>query len=138
MTTNPLATQIGGSHFQNMAIEPYEYIHQNNLGFLAGCIIERLCRFDQPTGKGLDDLREISRELDILIDQNQKGFIENRQKIHTCVGAFCDANGLSDDKRVMIELVAYYRLNNGVADLYQAKDLCRDILERHHVQHPFK
>lgn len=63
-----LTIQIGGSHYKDCAIQPIEYIHANNLGFLAGCIVKRITRYDKPTGKGLQDLQKIKHEIDLLIE----------------------------------------------------------------------
>jgi len=64
--TNPLLMQVGGSHYKDMAYQPVEFIHECGIGFLAGCIIKRICRFDKPTGKGLQDLEKCLHVINIL------------------------------------------------------------------------
>jgi hypothetical protein len=62
---NPLEMQVGGSHYKEFAIQPVEFITRNNLGFLEGCIIKRICRWK---GKdGIQDLEKIKHEVDLLI-----------------------------------------------------------------------
>ena len=39
--------QVGGSHYQNMKIQPSEFINKNNLPFAEGNAIKYLCRHKQ-------------------------------------------------------------------------------------------
>ena len=54
-------------------IQPVEFIVKNDLEFLPGCIIKRICRFNQLGGKGLEDLEKIKREVDLLIELKYGG-----------------------------------------------------------------
>ena len=63
-----LSTQVGGSHYQGFKIQPIIFIQKNNLRFIPGNIIKRICRYDQLGGKGVEDLRKIKHEVDILIE----------------------------------------------------------------------
>ena len=131
MNTTPLTTQIGGDHYKGFAIQPVEYIHQNNLGFLVGCIIKRICRFNRPGGKGLEDLRKISHEIDLLIDQHNKGFIGlgslKPRPLMIYPKLFCEINGLGYEQFTLIELVTQY--DRGIDnELLQAKQLVLDII----------
>ena len=65
---DPLEVQIGGTHYKDFAIQPVEYTMANNLNFLQGCIVERITRYNQPTGKGIQDLEKIKHECDLLIN----------------------------------------------------------------------
>jgi hypothetical protein len=60
----PLATQVGGSHYQNFAIQPAEFIDRNNLPFLEGCIIKRMCRHESKNK--LEDLRKAIHEIQLI------------------------------------------------------------------------
>ena len=40
MNKKKLEKQIGGSHYQDMAIQPIEYIVANRLQFPEGCVIK--------------------------------------------------------------------------------------------------
>jgi hypothetical protein len=66
-SVNPLDTQIGGDHYKNFAIQPIEYATKNHLGFIQGDIVKRITRYNQPTGKGRQDLEKIIHEAQILI-----------------------------------------------------------------------
>ena len=65
--------QIGGDHYKNFVLQPIEFIVDNELSFLQGSIIKRICRFDKPTGKGLEDLQKIKHEVDLLIELEDWG-----------------------------------------------------------------
>lgn len=60
-----LDRQVGGSHYKDFKIQPVEFIHANNLGFLEGCIIKRICRWRAKDG--IRDLEKIKHEVDLLI-----------------------------------------------------------------------
>ena len=61
-----LDTQIGGAHYKNCAIQPVEFITKNKLGFLEGCVIKRICRYEDKNG--LEDLKKAKHEIDLLIE----------------------------------------------------------------------
>lgn len=61
-----LNTQIGGSHYKDMAIQPVEYITANNIGFIEGCVIKYVSRWR--TKGGIKDLEKARHFLDLLIE----------------------------------------------------------------------
>ena len=63
-----LDTQIGGSHYKDLAIQPVEFIDRNKLGFLEGCVIKRAARHDKPTGKGAEDIQKAIHELMLILE----------------------------------------------------------------------
>ena len=63
-----LNVQIGGNHYKGFKIQPVEFSTKNKLGFLQGCINKRICRYNLPGGKGLEDLEKIKHEVDLLIE----------------------------------------------------------------------
>jgi hypothetical protein len=65
---NSLDRQVGGTHYKSFELQPVEFITRNKLSFLQGCIIKRICRYNVPGGKGLQDLAKIRHEIDLLID----------------------------------------------------------------------
>ena len=65
-----LKEQIGGSHYKNMAIQPIEFIHANNIPFIEGCIIKYVCRHKQKMG--VEDLEKAKHFIDLLIDLEYK------------------------------------------------------------------
>lgn len=64
--SNALAVQVGGDHYKGKAIQPVEYSAANGLNFLEGCIVKRITRWREKNG--LEDLRKIQHEVDLLIE----------------------------------------------------------------------
>lgn len=60
--------QVGGSHYKDFPIQPGEFCTKNKLGGFQSSIVARICRYDKPTGKGLEDLEKIKHEVDLLIE----------------------------------------------------------------------
>ena len=58
-------TQVGGNHYQ-LPIQPIEYIHKNNLGFIEGNIIKYVSRHRAKNGK--EDLLKAKHYIDLLIE----------------------------------------------------------------------
>lgn len=67
---NPLDVQVAGSHYKGMKIQPVEFIVANNIPFLEGCIIKRICRWRNKDG--IQDLQKIKHEIDLLIELESK------------------------------------------------------------------
>lgn len=66
---NALNKQVGGSYYKHHVIQPVEFITKNNLTFLQGCIIKRICRYNKRNFKmGLEDLEKIKHEVDLIIE----------------------------------------------------------------------
>ena len=66
---NPLSIQIGGDHYKHMKIQPVEFIVANEIGFLEGCVIKRVCRWRMKDG--IADLEKARHEIDLLINAQQ-------------------------------------------------------------------
>jgi len=62
-------TQTGGTHYQ-VAIQPWDYIIENNLGYLEGNIIKYVTRYKAKGG--VEDLRKAQHYLAKLIEVNLK------------------------------------------------------------------
>jgi len=63
--SKPTDTQIGGDHYKRMVIQPVEFIARNNLPFLEGCIIKRVCRHKNKNGA--EDVRKAIHELELIL-----------------------------------------------------------------------
>ena len=70
---SPQADQIGGDHYKHFAIQPIEFSTRNNLGFIQGCVVKRICRYNLPGGKGIQDLEKIIHEIRCLIEISGPG-----------------------------------------------------------------
>jgi hypothetical protein len=61
--------QTGGTHYQ-VAIQPWDYIIANNLGYLEGNVIKYVTRYKNKGG--IEDLRKAQHYLSKLIEVNSK------------------------------------------------------------------
>ena len=65
-TSKPIfTTQVGGSHYTRMAIQPLEYVIANGIGFVEGSVIKYVSRWRFKNG--LEDLRKAHHMLGVLI-----------------------------------------------------------------------
>ena len=73
----PQDKQIGGSHYKDFHIQPYEFISKNNLSFFQGNVIKYVCRYKNKNG--IQDLEKIIHycELEIkkMKDMSKKKWI---------------------------------------------------------------
>lgn len=63
--SDPIGTQVGGSHYKGMAIQPVEYVHANGIGYFEGNVIKYVSRWRQKNG--IEDLRKAVHFLQLLI-----------------------------------------------------------------------
>ena len=66
VTNSANSHQEGGDHYKTMAIQPWDFIIGNQLGFLEGNIVKYVCRW-QSKG-GIEDLRKANHYLTKLIE----------------------------------------------------------------------
>ena len=52
-----------------MPVQPIDFIIQNDLGFVEGCIVKYICRYDMKGGT--EDLEKIQHYCQILIDRRK-------------------------------------------------------------------
>jgi len=65
-----LRAQVGGDHYKGMAIQPVEYIHANNLGFVEGSVVKYVSRWKEKGG--IADLEKAQHFLGLLIELETK------------------------------------------------------------------
>ena len=65
MELEPQDVQIGGSHYKKLNIQPTEFIHANNIGFIEGNIIKYIVRHKDKNG--IEDLKKAKHYIDLLI-----------------------------------------------------------------------
>jgi len=70
LLTLPKSTQVGGSHYKDMNIQPIDFILGNDLGFVEGNIIKYVCRYKDKGGK--KDIEKIIHYCDLLISQMEE------------------------------------------------------------------
>ena len=61
----PQSRQVGGSHYKDFHIQPYEFISKNDLSFFQGNVIKYVCRYK--TKNGIQDLEKIKHYCDLEI-----------------------------------------------------------------------
>lgn len=69
-STNPLDHQVGGNHYKGLKIQPVEYIMENNIPYIEGCVIKYVTRWKSKNG--VEDLHKAKHFLEILIQQQEK------------------------------------------------------------------
>lgn len=62
--------QTGGAHYKKLAIEPWDYIAANRLGYFEGCVVKYVSRWKDKGG--LQDLEKARHFLDKLIETQAK------------------------------------------------------------------
>jgi len=70
MTTSALATQVAGTHYKGLAIQPVQYIHANGLPFIEGSVVKYVTRWRAKGG--IADLEKARHLIDLLIELEQK------------------------------------------------------------------
>ena len=66
--SNPYDKQIGGDHYQNMKIQPAEFINKNEMKFAEGNAIKYICRHINKGGK--QDLEKAKHYIDMIIERD--------------------------------------------------------------------
>ena len=65
VATSAMSTQVGGSHYTKMKIQPYEYCHVNRMGYVEGTSLKYLSRWRDKGG--LEDLEKAKHAIEWLI-----------------------------------------------------------------------
>lgn len=73
-----LGSQVGGEHYKNLAIEPVEYAHENNLGFMEGSVVKYVTRYKDK--EGVKDLMKAIHFLEMLIEMEYPDRTINTKK----------------------------------------------------------
>ncbi len=75
MTGKANDRQEGGSHYKTKAIQPWDYISANGLGFFDGNVVKYVTRFRDKNG--IADLRKARHYLDKLIEVEEAKIVGN-------------------------------------------------------------
>jgi hypothetical protein len=59
-------TQVGGSHYKDMVIQPTEFCQKNKLNFCESNVVKYICRWRSKGG--LEDLKKVKHYVDLLIE----------------------------------------------------------------------
>jgi hypothetical protein len=63
--------QVAGTHYKDKAIQPWDYIIANKLGYLEGNIVKYISRWE--VKGGVDDLKKAQHYLAKLIEVTENG-----------------------------------------------------------------
>lgn len=70
MPHDALSSQVGGSHYKDLPIQPVQYIHANGIGYFEGCVIKYVSRWRAKGG--IADLEKAKHYIDLLIELESK------------------------------------------------------------------
>lgn len=59
-------SQVGGSHYKDMPIQPVEFCQRNNLGFCEASVVKYVCRHRQKHGR--QDIEKAIHFLNLLLE----------------------------------------------------------------------
>ena len=62
--------QVGGTHYQSLAIEPIDYILANELDFCEGSVVKYISRWRNKNG--IQDLYKAKHRIEFLIEQAEE------------------------------------------------------------------
>ena len=65
-TNSPLDVQEGGNHYKKCKIQPIEYIHANNIGYLEGNVIKYVTRYKDKNG--VEDIKKAMHYLELILE----------------------------------------------------------------------
>jgi hypothetical protein len=74
-----LSTQVGGSHYKTLRIQPIEYIHANGIPFAEGNVIKYVTRWRDKGG--IRDLEKAKHFIELLIDLETKRTGPQEQRV---------------------------------------------------------
>lgn len=113
-----LDTQVAGSHYKTLKIQPVEYIHANGIGYMAGNVIKYLTRYKDKGG--IADLEKAKHYIELLIELESGGKAPKESPVaeapkdpigdsrHRNAYLLVDmAHAWIDDKRPMIDGMPY-------------------------------
>jgi hypothetical protein len=66
----PNDKQHGGSHYKGKAIQPWDYVIANNMGYLDGTAVKYITRYKEKNG--VEDLKKAIHFLEKLIEVEEK------------------------------------------------------------------
>lgn len=65
-----LNTQVNGTHYKELAIQPVEFIHANQIPYMEGNVIKYVTRWRSKGG--IADLHKAKHYIELLIELEQK------------------------------------------------------------------
>lgn len=103
-------TQVQGTHYKNKAIQPWDYISSNNLGYLEGNVVKYVSRWKEKGGYA--DLQKARHYLDKLIEIEGMKPKENTNDLSNAIVTGPIYAGLPSQFPVEQALAKYNRSGN--------------------------
>lgn len=139
------STQVGGSHYKVLSIQPTEYIIKNGLGFCEGNVVKYATRYKLKGG--VEDLMKARHYIDMLIElHDTRGFSEKAvaswyaflrvigiNTFSITPGEYSSKNGLSVEEAAIISHITHYQRDRNDRHLHSAR-LNLSILIANHEQ----
>jgi len=72
--------QVGGDHYKKRAIQPIDYILDNDLSFCEGCVIKYITRWRDKGG--VEDLEKAKHYLEFLIEKHSRDALSQALDTH--------------------------------------------------------
>ena len=115
-------SQVGGSHYKVMALQPIELIIALRCSFIQGCIIKYISRYKNKNGA--QDIKKCIHYAQLAIELGDKGLCKTTKDVdtYTAVSNFCSANNFNLLQKLIIEAVVDASFNRVVL-------LCADLLK---------
>ena len=63
---NNTKTQVGGSHYSSLKIQPVEYIHANALSYMEGNVVKYVTRHSSKNGA--EDIKKAIHYLNLILE----------------------------------------------------------------------
>ena len=64
------SVQVGGDHYKNLHIQPFQYVMDNDLNFMQGSAIKYITRYKDKGG--IEDLKKAIHTIELLIEWETK------------------------------------------------------------------
>lgn len=94
---NALLTQVGGSHYKNLNMQPVEFIVKANLSYIQGNIVKYITIYKDKNG--LHDIEKCMRYAQLAIDLDSTG---PQNRMLGLAYSYCKVNNLSQHQTNII------------------------------------
>ena len=116
---SPWEVQVGGSHYKQHKLQPYEFFVANNVPHQKASIIRRILRYDHATGHGLTDLNKILHEVELI--KNLSHYNVTVQQRVISVEEFVKTNEIDIEKAGIIYMIMHYETDFRFLDVINLK-----------------
>jgi len=79
-----LDKQEGGRHYKDLKIQPIEYIHANNMGYMEGNVIKYITRHSMKNG--VEDIKKVIHYCELLLEL-EYGKISEKERLREPVSS---------------------------------------------------